>query len=181
MWPVAVFYGPGMSDFPVDVVRSKRRKRTVQASLRDGRIKVMVPDGLDPQEERRFVEELTERIITKRTSSDVDLEKRATALASRYDLPAPVEISWSDRQQQRWGSCTPREGRIRISRRLASMPEWVLDSVLVHELAHLEVEDHGPGFQALVQRYELTERAKGYLIAKSEGSHAPEPDVPRSP
>jgi hypothetical protein len=40
--------------------------------------------------------------------------------------------------------------------------------VLIHELAHLEVADHGPRFQALVRRYELAERAEGYLIAMSE-------------
>jgi hypothetical protein len=70
---------------------------------------------------------------------------------------------------KRWGSCTPDEGRIRISNRLTSVPIWVLDSVLVHELAHLQVEDHGPGFDELVNRYELSERAKGYLIAKADG------------
>ncbi len=48
------------------------------------------------------------------------------------------------------------------------MPEWVLDWVLVHELAHLAVPDHGDRFKALVSRYELGERAEGYLIAKSE-------------
>jgi predicted metal-dependent hydrolase len=49
------------------------------------------------------------------------------------------------------------------------MPPWVLDSVLVHELAHLEVSGHRPEFRKLVARYELTERATGYLIAISEG------------
>lgn len=158
-----------MSDFPIDVVRSKQRKRTVQASLRDGRIKVMVPHGLDPDQESELVDELSSRIISKATSADVDLIERARELAKRYRLPMPTDIVWSDRQQQRWGSCSPQDGKIRISSRLAGMPGWVLDSVLVHELAHLEVADHGPGFQALVERYELAERAKGYLIAKSEG------------
>lgn len=158
-----------MSDFPIDVVRSKRRKRTVQAYLRDGRIKVMVPYGLDPDQESELVDELTSRIISRTTSAEVDLSERARALAKRYRLPMPADIIWSDRQKQRWGSCTPQDGRIRISSRLVGMPGWVLDSVLVHELAHLEVPDHGPDFQALVGRYELSERAKGYLIAKSEG------------
>lgn len=157
-----------MSDYPVDVVRSKRRKRTIQAALRAGRIKVMVPDGLEPDEEHRLVSQLIERVIRTATSVGVDLTKRAKELARQYGLPEPHEIVWSDRQKQRWGSCSPNEGRIRISSRLASMPGWVLDSVLIHELAHLEVDDHGPRFQDLVQRYELTERAKGYLIAKGE-------------
>lgn len=167
-----------MSEFPVEVVRSSRRKRTVQAYLRDGRIKVMVPEGLDPEEEARMVSELSSRIVRKTQSSQVDLDERARHLARRYALPAPTEVVWSDRQKARWGSCSPGQGKIRISTRLASMPSWVLDSVLIHELAHLEVPDHGPRFEELVGRYELAERAKGYLIAKSEGGESREGDHP---
>lgn len=158
-----------MIDLPVDVVRSERRKKTVQAYLRDGRIRVMVPAGLDVAEERRLVEELAGKIGRRATSDGIDLTRRAELLASRYGLPIPADIAWSDRQMKRWGSCTPGESRIRISSRLVSMPSWVLDSVIVHELAHLEVAGHGPDFAELVARYELTERAKGYLIAVSEG------------
>jgi predicted metal-dependent hydrolase len=62
------------------------------------------------------------------------------------------------------------EGRIRISDRLATVPDWVLDWVILHELAHLAVPDHGERFQALVSQYELGERAEGYLIAMSEAA-----------
>jgi len=165
-----------MSDFPIDVVRSQRRKRTLQASLREGRIKVMVPADLDPAKEEQMVAELVERVTRKLTSDRVDLPHRARLLARRYQLPEPSEVVWSDRQMTRWGSCSPGERRIRISRRLATMPGWVLDSVLVHELAHLEVADHGPAFQRLVGRYALTERAKGYLMAIT--MTWPDPSVP---
>jgi hypothetical protein len=53
------------------------------------------------------------------------------------------------------------------------MPAWVLDWVLIHELAHLEVPDHGPRFKSLVDRYELAERATGYLMARSEEHGSP--------
>ena len=49
------------------------------------------------------------------------------------------------------------------------MPAWVLDSVLIHEMAHLDEPNHGPKFMALVGRYELSERARGYLMAMGEG------------
>lgn len=127
----------------------------------------MVPDGLSPEEEARLVERITAKVARRVSSAGVDLTRRASELAKRYGLPKPAGIEWSDRQMRRWGSCSG-EGRIRISNRLADMPDWVLDSVIVHELAHLEVADHGPRFKALVGRYELAERAKGYLLAKSE-------------
>jgi predicted metal-dependent hydrolase len=157
-----------MTDLPVDVIRSRRRRRTAQAYISDGRLRVMVPEGLSPEEESQLVETMTRRVMRKLRSTEVDLGRRAKELARRYDLPTPTSIDWSDRQMRRWGSCSPAEGRIRISNRLAAMPGWVLDAVLIHEMAHLEVDDHGPRFRDMVDRYELAERAKGYLLARSE-------------
>jgi hypothetical protein len=110
---------------------------------------------------------MTARISRKVSSAGVDLEQRAKALAGEYRLATPTSVEWSDRQMRRWGSCSS-DGRIRVSNRLASMPSWVLDWVLIHELAHLQEPNHGPRFKALVDRYELAERAQGYLMAKSE-------------
>jgi predicted metal-dependent hydrolase len=141
----------------------------VQASIVNGRVRVLVPAGLSLAEERRLVETMVARATRKLTARTVDLDARARHLARRYGLPTPSNIEWSDRQLSRWGSCTPTDGNIRISNRLAAMPGWVLDYVMVHELAHLEVPDHGERFRLLVGRYELGERAEGYLIAKSEG------------
>jgi predicted metal-dependent hydrolase len=42
----------------------------------------------------------------------------------------------------------------------------VRDYVIVHELAHLLIADHSAEFWSLVDRYPLTERARGFLIAK---------------
>ncbi len=133
----------------------------------------MVPDGMTDEEESRLVQNLTQRVLRRIDSSTVDLEQRALEVARKYRLPTPKTIVWSDRQMSRWGSCSPREGRIRISNRLVTMPGWVLDWVLVHELAHLQVPDHGPRFRELVARYPLSERATGYLMAMTE-MRAPE-------
>ena len=157
-----------MCDLPIDVIRSEKRKRTAQASVVGGRLRVRIPAGLSSEQEAAMVSDLVTRATRRILSTEVDLETRARKLAERYGLSPPPSIEWSDRQHTRWGSCSPTEGRIRISNRLASMPPWVLDWVLIHELAHLEVPDHSERFQALVRRYELGERAKGYLIARSE-------------
>jgi len=52
------------------------------------------------------------------------------------------------------------------------MPGWVIDYVLVHELAHLLEAGHGPKFQALVDRYPQAERARGYLMGVVAGPGA---------
>lgn len=157
---------------PVQVVRSQRRKRTAQAQIRDGKLRVLIPDGLSGDEESKLVDDLVARAVRKLSSAGVDLGSRARSLARKYQLPTPDTIEWSDRQMTRWGSCTPANRAIRVSNRLTSMPGWVLDSVIIHELAHLEERGHGPRFQSLVDRYPLAERAKGYLLAKAE--HHPE-------
>lgn len=150
----------------IRVIRSPRRRRTAAAREVGGAIEVRVPVGLPAAEEARLVERLVSRIIRRRAATGIDLSARAALLARRYGLPRPQRIGWVDNQSARWGSCTPALGAIRISRRLAGFPTWVLDYVLVHELAHLAVPGHGPDFWALVERYPRSERARGFLIAK---------------
>jgi predicted metal-dependent hydrolase len=72
-------------------------------------------------------------------------------------------VRWVTNQNGRWGSCTPVDRTIRISHRVQEMPDWVIDYVLVHELAHLVVPSHSAEFWDLVARYPKTERARGYL------------------
>ncbi len=49
----------------------------------------------------------------------------------------------------RWGSCTPRTGRIRLSPELVRAAPGCLDYVLLHECCHLLVPDHSARFYAL--------------------------------
>ena len=63
----------------------------------------------------------------------------------------------------RWGSCTPADRTIRLSRRLLGLPDYVVDYVLLHELTHLLVPGHGPRFWEAMSRYERLERARGFL------------------
>ena len=154
---------------PVQVVRSLRRRKTVEARLVDGVLRISVPAALTHEEERHWVAEMTRRHLRKHRSAGVDLPRRAAELARRFDLPQPAAIRWVDNQHTRWGSCTVQDATIRVSRRLAEHPRWVLDFVIVHELAHLAVPDHSPAFAALVDRYPKAERARGYLIAVGGG------------
>ena len=129
-------------------------------------LRVSIPATMTKADEDRWVGEMVRRFERRASTDTIDLEERARALAARYDLPEPGSIRWVDNQHSRWGSCTIVDRTIRISSRLAGWPGWVLDYVVVHELAHLVVPDHGPAFHALVDRYPRAERARGFLIAK---------------
>ncbi|MCU1394715.1 MAG: hypothetical protein JWM34_3143 [Ilumatobacteraceae bacterium] len=154
-------------EFTVVVERSARRRRTVGAQMVGDVLTIVVPAWMSRAEEDHWVDVMTGRFRRKMSTDRIDLHDRALALARRHDLPRPREIKWSDDMQSRWGSCTPGTGTIRISSRIAKFPDWVIDYVLVHELAHLEVGDHSDAFWRIAHRYPKAERAIGYLIAKS--------------
>jgi predicted metal-dependent hydrolase len=155
----------------VEVRRSQRRRRTVSA-YRDGeRVVVLIPDQFSRAEESEWVDRMLARLAAREgrlARSDGELLVRATRLISLYLVEhaakaVPASVRWVTNQNGRWGSCTPADRTIRISHRLQDMPEWVLDYVLLHELAHLIVPSHNARFWALVSRYPKAERARGYL------------------
>lgn len=164
----------------VEVRRSKRRRRTVSA-YRDGdRVVVMIPASLSRKEEAEWVEKMLarlERSERRRRPSDDVLLRRARDLNDKYlgGLAIPESVRWVDNQNSRWGSCTPGDRSIRLSARLQGMPSWVVDYVLVHELAHLLEAGHDAQFWAWVDRYPQAERAKGYLIGWSAASRLDPP------
>ena len=150
----------------VEVTRSRRRKKTAEARLVGSVLSIRIPGSSSVDEEQYFVDHFRAKFERSRSAAVLDLEDRASTLAARYGLPLPRSIRWVSNQQSQWGSCTPADGSIRLSDRMAEFPRWVIDYVIVHELAHLVEADHGRGFWALVNQYPKTERARGYLIAK---------------
>ncbi len=155
----------------VEVVRSSRRRHTVQAQLIDGRMRLCLPARMTRDEEAYWVAEMQRRLGLGAGGilDGIDLVARAADLAGRYGLPVPQSIRWVENQRSRWGSCTPADGSIRLSSRLKKFPGWVVDYVIVHELAHLLEPGHGAAFKALERRYRRSERAIGFLLAKGMG------------
>lgn len=152
----------------VEVRRSRRRRRTVTA-YRDGSTTVVcIPARFSRAEEEAWVERMLARLAAqdqRRRPGDADLARRAAELSARYldGRAVPASVRWAGNQRLRWGSTTPADGTVRISTRVRGMPGWVLDYVLLHELAHLVEPGHGPAFWALLEGYPRTERARGYL------------------
>lgn len=153
----------------------------MSARIVDDTIEIRMPEGLSNAEQQRHVRDLTKKLNRKRASNTVDLAQRAKYLSKKYSLPLPTSITWSARQHKRWGSCTPSTGTIRISDRMSGFPQWVVDYVIVHELAHLVEPNHSPAFSALERRFPACDKAEGFLMAVSLGhagslSGLPKPD-----
>lgn len=158
-----------MSESPaVEIRRSARRRRTVSAFREGDRIVVAIPDRFSEADEQVWADRMVERLLRqerRRRLPDDQLDRRARQLSEKYlsGLAVPASVRWVDNQNTRWGSCTPSDRTIRISTRLQEVPGWVLDYVILHELAHLLEHGHGPRFWDLVAGYPRVERARGFL------------------
>ena len=157
---------------PVVVKRSARRRRTVSAVWRDGAAVISIPGHFSQAQEREWVQRMLARLETRSSrpegrtaASDTDLARHAAELSLRYLAgdAVPTSIRWVSNQNDRWGSATPARGTIRISDKIKDMPAWVVDYVILHELAHLLEPGHGPRFWRLLQAYPELERAKAFL------------------
>jgi predicted metal-dependent hydrolase len=151
----------------------------VGARLEGDTLVVMIPARMTRAEEKHWVAEMQRKLrriegqqALPVKESDEALLARCAQLATKYlDGDAtPASVRWVAPMRTRWASCTPVDATIRVSERLRDVPAWVLDYVLVHELAHLRVAGHNAEFWALVQRYPKTERAIGYLEGMSSAA-----------
>lgn len=124
-----------------------------------GELMVRVPD-----ERRETVAEALERWY-RRQAKEVFTERLKACTARNGTSFARVAIR---DQKTRWGSCST-SGTISFNWRLLLAPEAVLDYVVEHEAAHIEVRDHSERFWAL-----MDDRVEGWresrLWLKRHGS-----------
>lgn len=174
---------------PVVVRRSARRRRTVAAFWENGTAVVAIPAHFSRAQETEWVRRMLEKLKVqgdrrakggRRPATDAALASHAAELSARYlgGRAVPTSVRWVSNQNSRWGSATPADGSIRLSDKLRPMPQWVIDYVLLHELAHLLVAGHNTAFWKLLEAYPETERAKAFLegvsFATSRGLPADE-------
>ena len=156
----------------IEFLRHPRARRYVIRVRDDGTVRVTIPRGGSKREaqdfahrqgrwiekERRRVAQLTARpratpppdvVRGLRARAARELPVRLLELAAAHGLRVS-RISVRN-QRWRWGSCS-RTGHICLNWRLVSMPEWVRDYVIIHELMHLKRLDHSPKFWALVAK-----------------------------
>ncbi|WP_125609720.1 M48 family metallopeptidase [Specibacter cremeus] len=157
---------------PVIVRRSTRRTRNIAAFWEAGTAVIAIPARLSAAEETKWVSHMLDRLNAgedrderRPTLVGDGLAARALLLSVQYlgARARPRSVRWVSNQHKRWGSATPATGDIRISDAVKPMPDYVLDYVLLHELAHLIVAGHGKDFWALLAGYPQLERARGFL------------------
>lgn len=161
--------------------------------LLDGTVRVTIPRRGSKREAASFLQDQREWVATQqrqvaeerhRMPPDLPAEARAALLTkARRELPerlkalaAPLGLTVTRvsirSQRHRWGSCSP-SGHISLNWRLVTMPPWVCDYVLYHELMHLKQMDHSPLFWRLVEevcpRYR---EARAWLRRHGHAPHA---------
>lgn len=158
----------------VEIRLSAKRRRTIAARMEAGRVVVLAPMSIPAAELRTSAHELVEKVRRRHTgaaqSGDAEaLMRRARTLNQKYleNRATVASVTWVNNMNRRWGSCSVDSGRIRISARLKDVPEYVLDSVLIHELVHTWIPDHGAEFKEWAAKAPHAERATGYLEAYS--------------
>lgn len=156
----------------VKINRSAKRMKTISAKLQDSILYVDAPAHAAHDKLHVIIEKFKRNILKqhlkKHLNNTHNLKDIAEIFNKKYFSSQLMinSISYSSRQEHKFGWCKYKKGDILISHRLANMPDWVRDYVIVHELAHLIVPNHSKEFHELVMRYPLAERAKGFLIAK---------------
>ncbi len=174
---------PAVSEPVIEVRRSARRRKTVSVH-REGEIYVVViPARLTRSQEADATRSVMAQLQAKERRTlaprgDGELRGLAVTVAQTYlaDQPGVIDrlatVRWS-RSVSRWGSCSTVSGEIRLSSRLRTCPRWVVEHVLLHELAHLVHHDHSAAFHELAERHPRSERAEGFLAGLSHGlAHA---------
>ncbi|PFG16872.1 hypothetical protein ATK74_1427 [Propionicimonas paludicola] len=169
--------------------RSRRRTRTLTVFREGGRLVAVVPERISAREQNELIPPLVQRFLRREAKRGLpqapdELNRRALELYRRYLRPLTGEdppgfsVTWSSRQQHRWGSCSAWSGEIRLSARLQTMPSWVSDYVLLHELAHLHQPNHSAEFHRLLSGYPDRDRAKAYLLGYQHGAGMGESETP---
>ncbi|CAB5062744.1 unannotated protein [freshwater metagenome] len=168
---------PATGGAEIRVIRNTRRSKSISAYREQGAIVIQIPARLPRSQVADLIPEMVQRVLTREArerSSDTDLIERAIELMQIY-LPEfnerPASVVWRA-MNERWGSCTTVDRTIRISERLNGAPSYVIDYVLVHELIHLRIPDHGKAFIDLLERFGESERASAFLEGYESGARA---------
>ena len=168
----------------VKVNFSQKRIRTIGAKMVGDTMHINAPAGIPQERLQRVIDKFKIRFEKQKLRQELNktpetLQEIAQRLNNQY-FSGKLEIKsieYSVNQDRIFGICNHRTKNIKISYRLKEMPDWVRNYVIIHELAHIIEPNHGENFWNIVNRYSLSERARGYLLAKGLESNESEKDV----
>jgi predicted metal-dependent hydrolase len=164
---------PDDDPITLEVVRDGRLRTRIHWEWNGDHVRIRAPRRVSQRElnehVKAIVAEIKRRRAQVRARADEDLEALAQRINHKYfggEL-SWHSIRWVGNMRKRLGSCTnggPTDGDIRISDRIKGWPDWVVEYVVAHEVAHRKHSDHSKAFWAYVARYPGTERARGFLL-----------------
>ena len=158
----------------VELTRKRIKRINLRVKEPDGRIAVSAPYFTSDRSiaefimsRRDWIESARTRVISRaeahpEPADRAEKEARRAELKRRIAerLPAIEEATglycngWTVRDMHtRWGSCNTRTHHINLSLMLATRSDAELDYVILHELVHTVVPDHGPRFYAMMDRF----------------------------
>lgn len=103
--------------------------------------------------------------MTGRTDPKTALRERAEHWIER--LEAKPKVVRIQAMVNKWGSCSARRV-VTLSADLTRQPSSVQDIVIVHELLHLKIRNHGRVFKALMSAHVPHWREHGSLSCRIE-------------
>lgn len=136
-------------------IQEKDRK-TMSGKLKEGIIHIQLPQNADPINIAQNIKRLLSKVIGQDFLPE--MEQRVKAINQKH-FGAPLKSVGLKYHSSTWGKCSS-SGNIILSTRLLFAPKEVIDYVIIHELAHLEVFDHSPEFWKLVSKAMPTYREK---------------------
>ncbi len=113
----------------------------------DDIISVAIPPGLmDCLERRRFVSKQLRQFYRSRAH---EILRNKTFTLGKMHALEPLFVATKE-YSSRWGCCFG-DGRIYFNWKIIMAPEAIIDYVIIHELCHLRMANHSPGFWSLVE------------------------------
>lgn len=168
---IRIMYIDGLE---VELTRKRIKRMNMRIKEPDGRIVISAPYLVPDNEVTAFVRSHRNWIdrnvarVRARSQAHPEPESRAEKEARRVCLKRRIEArlpvieeatglycsGWTVRDMHtRWGSCNTKTHHINLSLMLAARSDTELDYVILHELVHTVVPDHGPDFYALMDRF----------------------------
>lgn len=133
-----------------------KEKQSSSAKIMGNNIHLVVSSNLSPEKQQKHISSLLSRCVAAKRLPQ--LQEKIHQLNQHHFNQQFNKIFFKN-TSSRWGSCS-KQGNINISTRLLFAPEHILESVCLHELAHLIEHNHSGRFWELVEKADPDHKEK---------------------